>query len=343
VNLEEKRREIKRLTLEAIGNKKTFSSEYFKATFETMKPESLFEETVLMRANGWKVTELFNPRQGVTWGGEGCKSIFVVDESVASELEPELIHRTIGGKDVLPKRIVWMGDYLVFPYVGRSQRWIAAFQNPNRGGVDSLDFNENVDSSEKGQKMEWKLKNRTGRNYVPFPKTAEYLFNYYKILSERIFKGKPLSGFRKMWYEYIWQRDPSIAVKNKIVTPRLTQKAQFAVDKYGYLPRDSIISLLPRGRFSELKDAISKVVKKSTSDEMALNYVCAFLNSTFFDDLLQRKRAKKRGGYPMIGEKMLGRFIIPKPQPSQSHQVKSILNSRYDQKDIEVFYQSVGA
>ena len=339
MSLAEKRKEIKRLTLEVIGNEKGSASRHFKAKYEIMEPEALFEETVIMRASGWKVTELFGPRQGVTWGGEGCESIFVVDESVASKLEPELVHRTIGGRDIRTGKIVWTGDHLVFPYIARQQRWISVFQTPNLGGVDSLDFNENLDQSEKGQKSEWKLKNRIARKYIPFPKTAEYLFRSYDVLSTRIFKGKPLSDYKKMWYEYIWQRDASITSKNKIVCPRLTRKARFAIDNYGYLPRDSVISLLPKGRFYELKDAISKVGREPISDERALNYVSAFLNSQVFNDLLASKRAKKRGGYPMVGEKMLGRFIIPRPQPAQVRQVKSILSGRFEQKDIDVFYQ----
>ena len=339
MSLGDKRKEIKRLALEVIKNEKNSASRHFKATYKVMETEALFEETVLMRASGWKVTELFTPRQGVTWGGEGCASIFVVKESVASRLEPELIHRTIGGRNIHSGKIVWTGGYLVFPYIARQRKWISAFQTPNLGGVDSLDFNENVDKSEKGQKPEWKLKTRMAKNYIPFPKTAEYLFRSYKVLSERIFKDKRLSDFKKMWYEYIWQRDPSIASKNKIVCPRLTRKARFAIDNHGYLPRDSVISLLPKGQFYELKDAISKVVRKPISDERALNYVSAFLNSQVFNDLLASKRAKKRGGYPMVGEKMLGRFIIPRPQPAQVRQVKSILSGRFEQKDIGVFYQ----
>jgi len=339
MSLAEKRREIKRLTLKVIRDEKDSVSRHFKAAYEIMEPEALFEETILMRASGWKVTELFVPRQGVTWGGEGCASFFVVDESVATELEPELIHKTIGGKDIQTGKIVWTGDCLVFPYIARQQRWITAFRNPNLGGVDSLDFDENVDQSEKGQKPEWKLKNRIARKYVPFPKTAEYLFRSYDVLSKRIFKDKPLSDYKKMWYEYIWQRDPSIASKNKIVCPRLTRTARFAIDNYGYLPRDSTISLLPKGQFYELKDIISKVVRKPISDERALTYVSAFLNSQVFNELLTSKRAKKRGGYPMVGEKMLRRFIIPRPQPEQVRQVKSILSGRFEQKDVDVFYK----
>jgi len=339
MSLEEKRKEIKRLTLQVIRNEKDSSSKNFKATYEIMDTKALFEETVLTRASGWKITELFIPRQGVTWGGEGCESVFVVDESIASKLEPELIYRTIGGRDIRPRKIVWIGNHLVFPYIARQQRWITAFRKPNLGGVDSLDFDENLDPSEKGQNIEWKLKNRTARKYIPFPKTAEYLFSSYKVLSERIFKDKPLSDYKKMWYEYIWQRDPSITSKNKIVCPRLTRKARFAVDNYGYLPRDSVISLLPRGRFNELRDAISKVVRKPVSNEGALNYTSAFLNSKVFDDLLASKRAKKRGGYPMVGEKMLGRFIIPRPQPAKVRRVEKILSNRFGQKDIESFYQ----
>jgi len=338
VNLAEKRREIKQLVSEVVKKENDSTSRNFKATYKTMEIKALFEETVIARATGWRVTELFTPRQGVTWGGEECKSIFVVDKTVAAKLESELIHRTIGGKDIRPGRIIWAGDNLVFPYIARQQKWISAFQIPSLGGVDSLDFAENLDQSEKQQKPEWKLKMRSAKNLIPFPKTAEYLFRSYEILKGRIFKDKVLSEFKKMWYEYIWQRDSSITSKNKIVCPRLTRTARFAIDNYGYLPRDSVISLLPKGKFHELKDIMSKVVGKPISNEMALIYVLAFLNSQVFNSLLASKRAKKRGGYPMVGEKMLGRFTIPRPKTSQIRQIKAILNGSFKQKDIDSFY-----
>jgi len=337
MTLAEKRKEIKQLTLEAIKNKKDVLSDHFKATYRTMKTETLFEETTAINVSGWKVTELFDLRQGVTWGGEGCKSIFVVNKSVACGLEKELLHRTIGGRNIHPRKIVWTEDYLVFPYIARQRKWIPAFQSPSLG-VDSLDFDVNLDESEKGQGPDYKLKVRTARKYVLFPNVAEYLFKYFEILRNRIFKERPLSDYRKMWYEYIWQRDPSISSKNKIVCPRLTPEARFAVDDYGYIPRDSVMSLLPKGQFPTLKDAISKVMKKSVSEENALNYVLAFLNSQAFNDLLASQRAKKRGGYPMVGEKMMKRFIIPRPEPKHADQVESILSGHFEQKDINSFY-----
>jgi hypothetical protein len=338
VTLAERRKEIKQLTMETIKNKKGTLSNHFKTIYETMKTETLFEETATTAVRGWKVTELFDPRQGVTWGGEGCESVFVTNKTEASELEHELIRKTIGGRNVRPGHITWTEDYLVFPYLAHQRKWIPAFRNPSLG-VDSLDFDVNLDESEKGQGPDYKLKIRMARKHVPFPKVAEYLFKHYEILSKRIFKERPLSDFKKMWYEYIWQRDPSISLKNKIVCPRLTPKARFAIDDYGYIPRDSVMSLLPRGQFKALKEALDKVVKKSVTEKDTLNYVLAFLNSKAFDDLIASQRAKKQGGYPMVGEKVLRRFVIPKPEPRHAEKVELILNGRFEQKDVDTFYK----
>jgi hypothetical protein len=302
-----------------------------------MKTETLFEETTLIRANGWNVTELFEPRQGVTWGGEGCESVFVVDESVASTMEKELTPRTIGGRNVQPGQIMWNGEHLVFPYLAQKQKWIPAFHNPKLG-IDSLDFEVNIDELEKGQTHEYKLKARTARNYVAFPNVAEHLFRHYDVLSKRIFKERPLADYRKMWYEYIWQRDPSIAKIPKIVCPRLTAEARFAVDNYGYIPRDSVMCLMPKSQFRSLMETLGKIVKEAVSRETCLDYVLAFLNSQAFNDLLAAQRAKKRGGYPMVGERMLKRFIIPRPEPKHSSRVEKILNGSYEQRDIDIFY-----
>jgi hypothetical protein len=333
----EKRKEIRRVILETLRNKDNLLSENFRTTYKVMKTEALFEETTLIHANGWNVTELFELREGVTWGGEGCESVFVVDESVASTMEKELTPRTIGGRNVRPGRITWNGEHLVFPYVALKQKWVPAFHNPQLG-IDSLDFEVSIDELEKGKTHEYKLKARTAQKYVAFPNVAEYLFGYYDILSKRVFKERPLADYRKMWYEYIWQRDPSILKIPKIVCPRLTPEARFAVDKYGYIPRDSVRCLIPKNQLESLIKTLSKIANRPVSMEICLNYVLAFLNSQAFNDLLAAQRAKKRGGYPIVGEKMLKRFIIPRPEPKYHNEIGRILNGSYEQRDIDGFY-----
>jgi hypothetical protein len=339
VTLADKRKEIRNLTLETIKNKKDSASRHFHSSYKKMKTEMLFEETTLIHASGWRVTELFDLRQGVTWGGEGCAPIFVVNKSVASQLEEELTPRTIGGRDIQRGKIVWGDENLVFPYLLQQQKWVPAFQIPSLGEVDSLDFDISIGESEKGQSPEFKLKVRTGRKIIPFPKVAEYLFKYYDILSRRVFKEKPLSAYKKMWYEYIWQRDPSLCSKSKIVCRRLTPEARFALDDVGYLPRDSVISLLPKGQFNTLKATIGRVVNKTISNKNTLEYVLAFLNSKAVDDLLVSQRAKKQGGYPMVGEKILKRFIIPKPEPKHASRVEAIISGKFEEEDIDCFYR----
>jgi hypothetical protein len=339
VTLADKRKEIRHLTLETIKNKKDSTSDHFLSTYKTMKTETLFEETTVIHASGWKVTELFDLRQGVTWGGDECAPIFVVNKSIASQLEEELTPRTIGGRNIQRGSIVWGDENLVFPYLPQQKKWIPAFQTPNLGEVDSLDFDINIDESEKGQSPEFKLKVRTGQKIIPFPKVAEYLFKYYDVLSRRVFKEKPLSAYRKMWYEYIWQRDPSLTSKNKIVCRRLTPEARFAIDDVGYLPRDSVISLLPKGQFNILKATLGKVVNKSVSNKDTLEYCLAFLNSKAVDDLLASQRAKKQGGYPMVGERILKRFIIPKPKPKHVNRVEAIISGEFEAEDIDSFYR----
>ena len=85
MSLATRRREIKQLVSEVIKKEKTLTSENFKATYERMELKTLFEETIIACATGWRLTELFILRQGVTWGGEGCESVFVDGKPVAAE------------------------------------------------------------------------------------------------------------------------------------------------------------------------------------------------------------------------------------------------------------------
>ncbi|HVP26450.1 MAG TPA: hypothetical protein VMT26_02130, partial [Candidatus Bathyarchaeia archaeon] len=101
---------------------------------------------------------------------------------------------------------------------------------------------------------------------------------------------------------------------------------------------DSVMCLMPKSQLRSLMETLGKIVKRAVSLEVCLNYVLAFLNSQAFNDLLVAQRAKKRGGYPMVGERMLKRFIIPRPEPKYSNRVERILNGSYEQKDIDNFY-----
>jgi len=178
---------------------------------------------------------------------------------------------------------------------------------------------------------------RVAQGVISYPRTASYLIDYYK-LSQRIFERRTLSDYNKIWYEFHRPREPSLTTKPKIVCKRMMKDPTFALDQEGYLPRDSIMSLIPKERFKEVREELEKVIGDSVSIKDAFNYVLSFLNSDLFAGLLAKRRAKKRGGYPIVDERMMRRFLIPVPSSKYAEKIKEILKGNLTGIDLNELY-----
>jgi len=311
----------------------------FSATARKVGIAELFEEKTECNFDGWSVTELFDVTQGVTWGGEGCEELYVVDKTVALTLESKLVYKTIGGRDISSCNIDWEGKYLVFPYLKSASKWIPAFRHPTLGGDDSLDFSRSVSNYEKGKDVEAILNYRIAKSIVAFPSTAKYLIKHYNKLEKREFEGKKLSEYNKCWYEYHRPRTPTLTAKPKIVCKRVMKTPAFALDEEGYLLRDSVMSIIPRKKFDELRKNLANVLRSQITIIQALEYSLAFLNSESFQELLEKRRSKKRGGYPILDERLLERLTVPKVATKDASIVRKILKGNAKATDLRVLYR----
>lgn len=337
MSVAEKRKEVKEAVIQALS-KGNATLKRIQARVRKVTINELFEEEVEVKVYGWAIPEIFDIKQGVTWGGEGCENIFVLDEGTALSLEPELVKKTIGGEDISPWKIT--GEkYLLFPYISIGNKWVAAFRNPIIGDVDVLDFSVILHPYEKGKSISDILNFRTARGLVLFPKTASYLVANSTKLSQRIFEGKSLTEYNKSWYEYHRPRNPLILTSPKIVCKRMMKEPAFALDEKGYLPRDSVICLIPKGQIKVVQDELTNILRKPVDQKEVLNYILYFLNSNIFAALLAKRRAKKRGGYPIVDEKLLRQFIIPKPLAKHSREIRKIIKREPTNIDANEFFQ----
>jgi len=335
-SLQDKRRAIREAVLNAIKKRETVVIRGTIAEPREMSVAELFEEEKGPAIVGWTVPDIFHLNQGVTWGGRNCESIYRVDEQKAQELEPEMIKKSIGGREIYAGGIIWSRSYLVFPYVESANRWVRAFSTPKLGGDDALNgLSKNADPTDHKARIMSELNVRIANGLITYPRTAKYLVQFYDTLSKREFKGRSLSQYHKSWYEYIWPRSPLLIRKPKIVCRRLMKSPAFALDNQGFLPTDSVITLIPRERFVELKETLRGAINEPVDDEQALLYVLVWLNSGYFKSILEKKRAKKRGGYPMVDERMLGRFTIPKPMAKIAEHVRAILTGKAKEVDLK--------
>jgi hypothetical protein len=339
-DLSGKRENIRKVVLSAIGSGKAKNNGLL-GTSRKVKLDELFEETTSTNIDGWLITELFDLIQGVTWGGEGCEEIYVVDKDVALSLESELLYKTVGGRDISASKIDWKENYLVFPYIKAVSKWTPAFRNTSLGGDDALDFSIAVSDYEKGKDIKSRLNYRIAKNLVQFPNVANYLAKNYERLEQREFEGKKLSQYNKSWYEYHRPRTPQLISKPKIVCKRVMREPAFAIDEKGYLPRDSVISMIPRKKINELKSNLESVLRHKLTTVQVLEYALAFLNSDLFQELLTRRRSKKRGGYPIVDERLLEKFGLPKIKVKELDSAKKILAGKSDEVSLRDLYKPI--
>jgi len=283
---------------------------------EKMSISDLFEEKK-SNINGYILTKILDAFQGVTTGGAGSTEIFGSPPEDTKD-NCELVFKSIMGRNIYPYEIEWSNDYCIFPYRIDSDDFVPAF---NKNGRDVLNFNKNFDSNENGKTNEEKLLYRIAKNLVDYPRIAEYLFSHYDNLSKRKFEGKTMFELNKEWYEYHRNRTPEILQTPKIVCRRLMKEPSFAIDDVGYIPKDSVVCFTPRPEFKQLLSELEKMTGDKLSIIDGYNYILSYLNSEWFGEILEAKRAKKRGGYPRIGERMLDSIVIPSPKTISKKEV----------------------
>jgi len=209
------------------------------------------------------ITEFLESLQGVTWGGEKMEQVYVLSTERIKELgfESDVIYKGLKGRDIEPWAIRWDGRFFLYPYLrdpttGTYERAFRRMGIP----ADSLDFSvlssgeQRIVRNEGGlvPSLSKLLTHRIARGMVRFPRVAKYLIEHYMELSDRIFEGKKITEYGKMWYEYHRPRVPEkMLYTPKIVTPRLNKRVKFALDTEGYLPQDSVIALVPKSRERE--------------------------------------------------------------------------------------------
>lgn len=286
---------------------------------------------------GWlRATDILEPRQGVTPGA--CLDVFLMSEERARDLrlEKALVHRAIKTRETGRWHPTWQGRVLLYPYVLRRGERLPAFTV--RAGVvtDALDFETVLDDREqqlrRGRPLDGStagdiLEHRIALDMVEYRQAARYLVEHYSRLEGRIFKKKRLEAFGRKWYEYLWPRDPTLLLsKNRIVSPRLTREVKFSLDSERFLADDACQYLLPTaktGRGREiLRGALSSALGRQPSETEVLQYCLAFLNSSYAQELLTRRRPTPKGSY-QISVKYLSE--IPLVPPSSRKDAESIL------------------
>ena len=233
--------------------------------------------------------QLFDTAQGVTPGGEGCLDLFLLEASQAEAAgsEPDLIHPVAKGTDIERYRCNKTGNVILYPYISRNDAakpafdmalWRAMHQIAQPRGVGSLtdwlDFTTAIDSQEE------RYRNGAGSELGCSPKTAEPPKGAWhcripkrtgvscqplQCSGEVRFEKRRITASGKQWYEYHRPRDIAAMLKKpKLLSPRLTPKVRFTLDRKGIVPQDSCIALVTTTRqgmpWQDFTNEISKVL-----------------------------------------------------------------------------------
>jgi len=284
---------------------------YIKISSTHITIEDLFEETEENLDEGYVITDLFHTLQGVTIGGKGSTNIFS-DVEGNVDIDGDLVLKSIGGRNIIANKIIWTDEYMIFPYTIKDENFIPAFYD-EKLEEDTLNFDINLDASEIGFDRHRKLTYRIAKGYIKYPMIAEYICKFYEDLYYREFEKKHILDYNKSWYEFHRSRWTKIISAPKIVCRRLMKTPSFAIDEEGYLPKDSVISLIPKETFDTFLEELNDEIDQDINILNGYHYILSFLNSEEFSRYLANKRAKKQGGYLIVGNKMFQNFIIPFP------------------------------
>jgi hypothetical protein len=276
-----------------------------------------------------RVAQLLEPSQGVTVGGKGCLSVFLMTEAHASELglERALVHPIIKGRETQSWRPHWGANVILYPYAqDQYGGWHPAFARTKPFALDALDFEHPVDEFERELLRQFGLnprsierlfeRRRDTLGLVKYPEAAEYLLKFYAQLSNRTFKKRNLREFGRAWYEFIWPRDPEVIFgRPKIISPRLTPHVRFALDEEGIGIQDSCVCLAvsdgTRQACEEFRSRLSSLLGREAQTPLVLRYLLAFLNSLYAQELLTTGHRPRPGDVFQVSDRWLDELSIP--------------------------------
>ena len=276
-----------------------------------------------------RLAQLLEPSQGVTVGGKGCLSTFLMTEARASELglEKALLHSIVKGHETTPWRLERGDQVILYPYArDENGRWQPAFACKKPPVLDALDFAHPGDKFEQDWLRRFGLNTigirqlfehrRDALELIKHPKAAEYLLKWYEQLSTRTFKKRNVREFGRAWYEFIWPRDPEVIFgRPKIISPRLTPQVRFALDQEGTGIQDSCVCLSvsakTRPAFDEFRGRLSGLLEHEVEAPTALRYLLAFLNSSYAQELLTTGHRPRPGDVFQVSDQLFQELSIP--------------------------------
>ena len=276
-----------------------------------------------------RVAELLEPNQGVTVGGRGCQSIFLMTAAQSSELglEKELLHPIIKGHKTTPWRPERGDNVILYPYARNEDgRWRPAFACQKLPVLDTLDFEHPADKFEQEWLRQYGINpitikrlfehRRDALELVRYPKAGEYLLRSYEQLSTRRFKKRNVRDFGRAWYEFIWPRDPEVIFGTpKIISPRLAPRVRFALDQDGIGVQDSCVCLAVSGNtrqaFDEFRGRLSNLLGREVRMPTVLRYLLAFLNSSYAQELLTTGHRPRPGDVFQVSDDLLEELSVP--------------------------------
>jgi hypothetical protein len=171
------------------------------------------------RSGQASIGEIFEPRQGVTTGGEGVLKLLQLPPDRATELglEQQLVHPAAKGLELQAGAARPAATVQLYPYVvtdGNGQRAydIKAPDGTTRDALDPQPWDADEAAAVAGlperERHRRLVERRIAQGICPYPAAAEYLLDHYDLLAPRRPKGKPMSAFGRRWWEYLWPRDP---------------------------------------------------------------------------------------------------------------------------------------
>ena len=276
-----------------------------------------------------RVAQLLEPNQGVTVGGRGCLSIFLMSETRARELglEEALLHPIMKGHKTTPWRPERGDNAILYPYArDEDGHWQPAFACKKPPVLDALDFEHPADKFEQEWLRQYGINpisikrlfehRRDALELVKYPIAAEYLLKSHEQLSTRTFKKRNVREFGRAWYEFIWPRDAEVIFgKPKIISPRLTPRVRFALDQDGMGVQDSCLCLAVTGNtrqaFDEFRGRLSSLLGREVKMPTVLRYLLAFLNSSYAQELLTTGHRPRPGDVFQVSDELLEELSVP--------------------------------